>query len=134
MRSEAAAAAGLCRVLGVIPAERWANPQKTLPSLVRGERLCYAFELYRQVVPQARLTLEQLVLLVLTVADGESWVVDYCTSCHATILTDRLSPSRRLCARCEPLAGAKTESAPEAAVAPSEQNAGESAYEQQSLF
>lgn len=103
MRSEAAAVAGLCRVLQVLPEKAAPSARKALPALVRGERLLAAFELFRGVVLQARLTLEQLVLLVLTLAEGESWSIDHCTRCHATILIDRLaSAPRRLCAHCKP--------------------------------
>jgi hypothetical protein len=103
MRNEAAAVAGLCRVLQVLPEEAAPNARVALPSLTRGERLLGAFELFRGVVPQARLTLEQLVLLILTVAEGDSWGIDHCTRCHATILIDRLGVApRRLCTHCTP--------------------------------
>jgi hypothetical protein len=104
MRNEAAAAAGLCRVLHVLPDKATPNARSALPGLARGERLLVAYELFRLVVPQARLTLEQLVLLVLTVAEGDSWGIDHCTRCHATILIDRggVVP-RPLCVQCKPI-------------------------------
>src|ERR1700683_3755169 len=72
-RSEAAAIAGLCGVLDVIPAQACPNARVSLPGLARGERLCYALELFREAIPHARVTIEQLVLLVLTVAERETW-------------------------------------------------------------
>jgi hypothetical protein len=69
---------------------------------VRGERLLAAFEIFREVIPQARLTLEQLVFLVLVVAEGKSCRIDHCTRCHATILIDRLGAPRVLCGFCGP--------------------------------
>ena len=105
VRSEAGALAGLCRILDVLPAHPWKGARKTLPGIARGERLCDAFELFAHVVPQARLSLEELVLLVVTVAEGDSWILDHCASCNATILHDQLSLKRRLCEHCEPIEG-----------------------------
>jgi hypothetical protein len=100
LREEAAALAGLLRVFDVIPARACAEPRRTLPEIPRGERLCNALELFQQVIPQTRMTLEQAILLTYTVAEGETWVMDWCTSCHATILVDRVAPSRRVCEYC----------------------------------
>jgi len=102
LRKEATAMAGLLRWFDVIPAEACTQARHTLPGIVRGERLCDAVELFHQLIPQIRLTLEQLVLLTLTVAEGETWAIDSCMSCHATILIDRVGASRRLCAYCDP--------------------------------
>jgi hypothetical protein len=105
MRSEAAAAAGLCRVYDVFPGKATPNARTVLPSLVRAERLLTAFDRFRAMVIPSRLTLEQLVLLVTTVAEGVALGIDHCSRCHATILMDHLSPkARRLCARCNPRA------------------------------
>jgi hypothetical protein len=102
MHSEASAAAGLCRVMQILPERPLSNARAALPSPARAERLLDAFELFRTAIPQARLTLEQLVLLVLTVAEGDSWALDHCTRCHATILIDQLDRApRRLCAHCK---------------------------------
>ena len=133
IRSEAGALAGLCRVLGVLPAQPWKDARRTLPGIARGERLCFAFELFAHVVPQARLSLEELILLVLTVAEGDSWVLDHCTSCHATILHDQLSLKRRLCERCEPFQGSETSEFAVQETAATERAPSES-FVQQNLF
>jgi len=101
-RQEAGAAAGLCRVLEVLPEKPVPNARIGLPGLARGERLLAAFDIFREVIPQARLTLEHLVLLVFAMAEGKSWGIDHCARCHATILMDRdaVHP-RRLCGFCE---------------------------------
>jgi hypothetical protein len=101
MRDEAAAAAGLCRVLQILPERATPGARKDFPNPLRAERLLKAFELFREAVPQARLTLEHLVLVVLTLAEGDSWAIDHCTRCHATILIDTLGVApRRLCTYC----------------------------------
>jgi len=103
LRDEAPAIAGICRHYDVIPRERCRDARKTLPELARGERLCDALELFQQMVPDTRITLEQVVLLVFTLAEeGETWALDFCAGCHALILIDRLALSRRLCKYCEP--------------------------------
>jgi hypothetical protein len=101
LRSELAALAGLLRVLGVIPDQPIANPRERLPSIINGERLCFALELFREVVPSARLSFEQAVLLVYALAEGTRWHLDHCTGCHALILMDQLSLHRRVCVHCQ---------------------------------
>jgi hypothetical protein len=106
VREEAPAIAGLCRCYDVIPAERCPNACKRLPGIERGERLCNALELFREMVPDTCITLEQVVLLVFTLAEGEDWELGACAKCQATILIDRLALSRRLCGYHEAGAGA----------------------------
>jgi len=136
LRPEAAAVAGLCRWFDVLPAAPCLDPWDTLPGLARGERLCDAFELFRHIIPQPRLTLDQWILLVLTVADGGTWRIEGCMNCQATILTDRLGAWRRLCAGCR--LGSK--SLPDIAgtqnptVHPGDWQPTESQYRQESLF
>jgi len=102
IREEAPAIAGLCRYYDVIPQDPCPDARKRLPGIERGERLCDALEMFRLMVPDTRITLEQVVLLVFTLAERESWELGFCASCHAAILIDRLALSRRLCAHCEP--------------------------------
>ena len=81
-----------------------------LPTVAMGERLCRVLELFREIVPHARLSLEQLILLVFTLSEGDQWSVERCSSCRAIILVDRSSLAPRLCSHCpeEPI----TESTP----------------------
>jgi hypothetical protein len=100
LRSEAAAMAGLCRAVGVVPSERLPNANRTLPGVVRGERLLCALDLFTQIVPQRRLTLEQWTVIAITLAEGVEWTIDHCTACHAIILIERIWVGRTLCAHC----------------------------------
>jgi hypothetical protein len=100
LRAEVAAMAGLCQVLRVIPAEPLPAARSTLPGVATGERLCYAYELFRAIIPNVRLTFEQLVLLVTTLAEGDPWSTAICNICHAVILSDRLSLARLICEEC----------------------------------
>ena len=101
LRSELAAVAGLCRVLGVIPEKPLANARRHLPSVPGGERLCHALELFQETVPHARVTFEQAVLLVMDLAEAERWSIGHCASCRAVILLDQLSLDRRVCVHCQ---------------------------------
>jgi hypothetical protein len=90
-RSESAAVVGLCYLLGVLPSEPVANPRRELPSVWRGQKLCVAYEMYLELVPQTVMTLEHVVLLIMTVALGHEFQVGHCISCGGVIVIDRSS-------------------------------------------
>ena len=100
LNAEAAALAGLCLAIGVLPAKQLSNSKRELPSLTTGERLCYAFELYRQMVPKPLITLDQLVLLVMTLAERIEVALSHCDSCDGAILVMLLQKPIRTCSRC----------------------------------
>jgi hypothetical protein len=100
LSAEASALAGMCLAIGVLPAEPLANPARELPSLTAGERLCYAFELYHQMVPKSQITLDQLVLLVTLLAQRIELALSHCDSCDAAIVVMLLSKPNRVCAHC----------------------------------
>jgi len=98
LRSEAAAIAGVCSMLKVLPAEA---AKEAFPNIARGEQLIMALELYKELVPHARLTFEQLALLSRKLADGEEWSIARCTACPAMVVADRLALERPLCEDCQ---------------------------------
>lgn len=100
LRAELTAAAGLCRVLKIL-----SDPVKPLPidgmrTPELGEELCHAFGVYQRLVPNARLTFEHLIVLVVSLIDHEHWALERCTSCETFLLIDPLSLERRLCGSC----------------------------------
>lgn len=99
-RSEAAALTGLCYMLEVLPPKATGNPRRELPSLWRGEKLCDAYEMYLTLVPETPMTLEHVVLLVMTVSKGEEFEVTHCATCGGVIVLDRGSVRRGSCAHC----------------------------------
>lgn len=105
VRSEAALLAILCRLMGAVSSTRIPDAARLLPSLDRGERLCDAFEAFRTCFPQSPIEFEQLVLLALTLAQGDALKLDHCKNCEGVILVDRLAVSRRLCSYCHQGAG-----------------------------
>lgn len=110
LRSEAAAALGICRALGIAADARQPS---ALPSLPTGERLCSAFELYRACIPDTALTLEQLMLLLTVLARGEPLMLAHCAQCHAAILSDCRELTRRVCAHCRETAISIRDSEPQ---------------------
>lgn len=100
LNAEAAGLAGLCVVIEVLPAKPLADPGRSLPSLAAGERLCYAFELYQQLVPRPQITLEQLVLLVGALARQVEVKLVHCDSCDGAMLETLLRKPTRVCAPC----------------------------------
>jgi hypothetical protein len=101
LRSEAAAVAGVCRYLKVIPEAPVANASSVLPDVERGERLCSAYELFRRLMPYARLSLEELGLLAMSLAEGAEWRLGRCASCGTLMIIDRLDLERRVCGDCQ---------------------------------
>jgi hypothetical protein len=101
LRSEASAIGGLARAVELIPREPLRNAKKTLPSLELGERVCHTFELYQHLVPGARFTLDQFILLVVALAEAQDLIIRHCTDCHGALLVDPLSTSRRQCPTCK---------------------------------
>ena len=66
-----------------------------------GERLCHAFELYRHVVPESTFSMDQFILLIIALAEGRELEMSRCASCHAALLVEHLSTSRRICQSCK---------------------------------
>lgn len=100
LNAEAAGLAGVCFAVGVLPLKPLGEAARELPSLTAGERLCYAFELYQQLVPRPQITLEQLVLLVNVLARGEDAALVHCSSCDGATLVTLDHGQRRQCAHC----------------------------------
>lgn len=101
LRTEAAAIGGLCSALGLIPSSAInLTSTRSGASLAYAERLCFAFELYKYIVPDSQLSLEQVILLVTVLARRAEIALDHCISCEAVILIDRLARQRRLCTHC----------------------------------
>ena len=99
-RSESAAVVGLCYLLDVLPTETVANPRRDLPDVPRGQRLCVAYEMYLELVPRTVMTLEHVVLLIMTVAKGHEFRAGHCVSCGGVIVIDRSSMRRWSCTHC----------------------------------
>nr|PZN67747.1 MAG: hypothetical protein DIU62_05920 [Pseudomonadota bacterium] len=78
-----------------------ADATRLLPGMQRGEALCAAFETYRRLVPDSRISFEHAVFLVLALARGDELRATHCTDCTALIVIDRYAPTARRCLACE---------------------------------
>jgi len=99
-RCEAAVLGGLCRAFGVIPMHAVPDARRYLPSVSRGEHLCEIYDLYRALVPAASMTMDQLISLLLSLADGERHDIGRCCDCSGVILVDPFGKERRICMHC----------------------------------
>lgn len=99
-KCEAAMFAALCRALRVLPEHPATDVERSLPSVQRGEMLCEAYEWFRYDVPDAQLTLEQGILLVLELARGEHVQLGACPTCEGVMLIDPLSVGYQECVFC----------------------------------
>jgi hypothetical protein len=70
-----------------------------------GERLCEAFEAYRACFPATALEYEQVLLLVVGLAEGDAIRMGRCGTCGGTILIDLLAARRRTCSYCQTVEG-----------------------------
>jgi hypothetical protein len=98
---EFSAIAGLCQWIGVLPKGAVPDAATSLPGIERGERLCYTLELFEAIVPYSRVTLDQLILLVITLAEQTEWQLGACHECSGAILIDLLGSKSTLCVSCE---------------------------------
>lgn len=97
--SESAAFAYVALRMNVIesPAE---PPALGLAALARAERLVNAFELYREVVPQTRLSLEHAMLLVAELSTQELLFLDTCDQCEGLWVRERVGRPQERCPFC----------------------------------
>ncbi|HVZ31536.1 MAG TPA: hypothetical protein VG963_03875 [Polyangiaceae bacterium] len=113
LRAEAACLGGLARSFRILPADALPNAAQSLPGVALGERLCDTFEVYRAVVPEARLTMEHFILLVLALAEGREIELDHCAHCSAVLIVETTSRERRICFACRHSEGVRAGSSDE---------------------
>ena len=70
------------------------------PTLQGGEKLCEAYEIYREWEPEVRLEFDQAVLLAMGAMKGEDIVLSSCPGCGGALLMDKRGKARTRCARC----------------------------------
>ena len=87
----AALFAGIHRMVGIT---------SSVPSLEGGEKLCEAYEIFREWAPDARLEFDYGVLLATGVLRAEEVELLRCQSCGCALLIDKLGKARRNCAWC----------------------------------
>lgn len=89
--SQAALFVCICRIIGA------AKPSADLEN---GERLCDAFEIYREWEPHAELAFEQAVLLMVGSVHASEIELSHCSNCRSAMLIDKHGRARDTCHRC----------------------------------
>ena len=100
LECEAAALAYIGLQMEIIPPMVVPDAQHSLPGLARGEKLVTAFELYRTLVPQSRVSLEHAVLLMTELAQRRTLLLEQCEACDGLMVVDRLAVRKSTCAFC----------------------------------
>jgi hypothetical protein len=100
LKEESSLLASLCSLLGALPRAGTAVSRQTLANLSRGELLCQAFEIYRDLVADPRISFENLVFLVRALAEGEELALAGCEDCGALTVVDRITFKAHRCLHC----------------------------------
>ena len=105
MRREAAVFASVSSLFGLITPqsillERTARDEQGSPGVVRGALLCEAFETYRALVGEPRISFEHAVFLLSALHAGDELRVAHCRDCRGVLVTDRLMLRTPVCIDC----------------------------------
>jgi hypothetical protein len=106
MRREAAVFASVSSLFGLFAPRAGAIEHKSesdtslAPTVARGALLCEAFETYRALVGDARITFEHAVFLLAALHAGDELRVANCRDCRGVLVTDRLALRSPMCNDC----------------------------------
>jgi hypothetical protein len=100
LKEESSLLASLCSLLGALPRAGAPVNRQALASLNRGELLCQAFEVYRDLVADPCISFENLVFLVRALAEGDELTLAGCEDCGALTVAERVSFKARQCLHC----------------------------------
>jgi hypothetical protein len=97
---ETAQLASLLSLLNVVPARSGPEIANSLPGVLRGEKLCYAFETYRTTIPSSQISFEHAVFLTLALARGDQLKLGVCPECEGLMVTERFPLREKRCQHC----------------------------------
>jgi len=97
---ETAQLASLLSLLSVVPAQPGTEVANCLPGVARGERLCYAFEMYKATIPVAQISFEHAVFLAMALARGDQLRVGGCRECSGLLVIERFPMRDKRCQYC----------------------------------
>lgn len=100
IQQETAVLASLFCLLGVMPTHRVVDTANPIPGVVRGEKLCQAFEAYCTLVQASQITFEHAVLLVNALASGDELKIGGCADCGGLAVVDSLAGDNAKCSHC----------------------------------
>jgi hypothetical protein len=97
---ETAQLASLLSLLSVVPAHPGADAAVSFATIARGERLCYAYEIYQATIPCAQISFEHAVFLAVALARGDQLRLGGCRDCGGLMVTERFPLRERRCQSC----------------------------------
>jgi hypothetical protein len=97
---ETAQLASLLSLFSVIPAQPSPELGAALPTVARGEKLCFAFEMFQTTIPETRISFEHTVFLARTLARGDQLKLGGCRECGGLLVIERLPLRERRCQYC----------------------------------
>ena len=80
LKEESSLLGSVCCLLGALPRAGATVDRQTLISLARGELLCQAFEVCRELVAEPRISFEHFMFLVSALAQGDELTLDWPTA------------------------------------------------------
>jgi hypothetical protein len=101
-RHESSSFASLCRITGALPSSPMSAAARDPASLVRGELLCQAYELYRARFDAPLLSFEHAEFLLRALCRGDELTLSGCRDCGALLVSDRWSLRAPRCIVCAP--------------------------------
>lgn len=93
-RCETMVLAGLFRCCGVLPPPGIEPAGPALSTVARGEALCNAFEGFRRICHESKITFDHAVLLLEELVRGVEIRIASCHKCHGLVVHDCLSPPK----------------------------------------
>ncbi len=97
---ETAQLASLLSLLSVLPLQPGIEAASSLPTVARGEKLCYAFEMYQTTTPGAQISFEHAVFLARALARGDQLRLGGCRECGGLLVTERFPMRDKRCQYC----------------------------------
>jgi hypothetical protein len=97
---ETAQLASLFSLLNVLPGQQGGAAVAGSAGLGRGERLCYAFELYRSSVQDPQISFEHAVFLLAALTRADQLRLGQCASCGGLLVVERFPLRSRRCLPC----------------------------------
>jgi hypothetical protein len=97
---ETAHLASMLSLFSVVPTQPSPELAASLPTVARGEKLCYAFEMYQTTIPASQISFEHSVFLATVLARGDQLRLGGCRDCGGLLVIERLPVRERRCQYC----------------------------------
>jgi hypothetical protein len=99
---EAAQLASLFSLLSVLPLQPGKEVAGAMPGLLRGEKLCHAFEIFQATISSPQISFEHAVFLAMALARGDQLRLGGCSECGGLMVLERFPVRDRKCLHCAP--------------------------------